>query len=41
MTKMAGDESDGVIRDKDTAMVMFAMVCLQDSASRNLSTFCR
>lgn len=25
----AGDESDGSLTDKDTAMVMFAMVCLQ------------
>ena len=24
-----GDESDGALKDKDTAMVMFAMVCLQ------------
>ena len=27
--KEAGEESDGVLKDKDTAMVMFAMVCLQ------------
>jgi hypothetical protein len=27
--KEAGDESDGVLTDKNTAMVMFAMVCLQ------------
>ena len=27
--KDAGDTSDGVLTDKDTAMVMFAMVCLQ------------
>ena len=27
--KDAGEDSDGVIRDRDTAMVMFAMVCLQ------------
>ena len=27
--KDGGDESDGVLTDKDTAMVMFAMVCLQ------------
>ncbi|MDA8908313.1 KAP family NTPase [Gammaproteobacteria bacterium] len=27
--KDAGEGSDGVLRDKDTAMVMFAMVCLQ------------
>lgn len=27
--KDGGDDSDGVIRDKDSAMVMFAMVCLQ------------
>ena len=27
--KDAGDASDGVLTDKDTAMVMFAMVCLQ------------
>ena len=27
--KESGDISDGVLRDKDTAMVMFAMVCLQ------------
>jgi len=27
--KDSGDESDGVLTDKDTAMVMFAMVCLQ------------
>ena len=27
--KESGDKSDGVLRDKDTAMVMFAMVCMQ------------
>jgi len=27
--KDSGDKSDGVLTDKDTAMVMFAMVCLQ------------
>lgn len=27
--KDAGEGSDGVLKDKDTAMVMFAMVCLQ------------
>ena len=27
--KDAGEDSDGVLRDKDTAMIMFAMVCLQ------------
>jgi hypothetical protein len=27
--KDAGEESDGVLTDRDTAMVMFAMVCLQ------------
>jgi hypothetical protein len=27
--KDAGDTSDGVLTDKDTAMIMFAMVCLQ------------
>ena len=27
--KDAGEDSDGVLKDKDTAMVMFAMVCLQ------------
>jgi hypothetical protein len=27
--KDSGDQSDGVLRDKDIAMVMFAMVCMQ------------
>lgn len=27
--KEVGEESDGILKDKDTAMIMFAMVCLQ------------